>query len=653
MVLISSNPLHPLYEQLARGVYAYFAADTTTKGLIAAQLSTLGYTIDKVFDDATTSFQALGLISKDGSRPPVLVSQGTVDEKDSIDDTNPRGVGFNEFSANKAAVNTWLTGTIADKTKNPNSLKVDLTGQSLGGALAQWFASEFPTSIREAVTFQSPGITKAASDTFRNNGGTASQITHYVVNGDIISLGGETFLPGTLRVGDYQTPPVDPEKFFDKHSAGILNESNSLLGFANAVTNELAVSLDDFNKPTFTFTGQDWQDFISKLKQGNLALGTAANSRAGVELQRIQAPNSTLLIGQISQLVSTPTPVTTGISFLNNFFSSDGSIKGLGVKAVSQKSSNKVSEIAAFFVDDANGKIGNLSPGAPGYVKAALDRARPIFSTLGGAFFNNLTQQNVGLDVGKFYQFVQIQDSSVAELKQKFDLNPNFVPTNILFPTSSNSPIKIADNVAKDGYQVSINNDELVLNILKLNNLPISPIGSKSQSLAQGRTIDLTDFIGQTLKVDITTLSDAAYSNNIGFYEVETIGGVEGIIKGTNIKPGDNNYALEAVKKAVSNALLTANKTDTKLDRNISGGVIYAPVAIAKGTLDDFVRAGTNNGDANAIHAYFNYIGANPDKIDHFRLLGANTFGVEDLYNGGDRDFNDIVINLNVKTGIG
>ena len=53
------------------------------------------------------------------------------------------------------------------------------------------------------------------------------------------------------------------------------------------------------------------------------------------------------------------------------------------------------------------------------------------------------------------------------------------------------------------------------------------------------------------------------------------------------------------------------------------------------------------NGD---IHAYFNYIGANTDNFDHFKLLGANKFGVEDLYGGGDKDFNDIVFQLNVKS---
>ena len=69
-------------------------------------------------------------------------------------------------------------------------------------------------------------------------------------------------------------------------------------------------------------------------------------------------------------------------------------------------------------------------------------------------------------------------------------------------------------------------------------------------------------------------------------------------------------------------------------------------MVVAQGTLNDFVKANTNTGDANSIHAYFNYLGANPDKVDHFRLLGSNSFGVEDLYGGGDRDFNDIVVNF-------
>lgn len=37
---------------------------------------------------------------------------------------------------------------------------------------------------------------------------------------------------------------------------------------------------------------------------------------------------------------------------------------------------------------------------------------------------------------------------------------------------------------------------------------------------------------------------------------------------------------------------------------------------------------------------------ANPDRVDHIRLLGDNRFGFEDLFGGGDRDFNDIVVQV-------
>ena len=194
-------------------------------------------------------------------------------------------------------------------------------------------------------------------------------------------------------------------------------------------------------------------------------------------------------------------------------------------------------------------------------------------------------------------------------------------------------------------------NDGLVLNLVNLNNATAnSSIGSKSQGLAEGRTIDLSDYTGQSIKADITTKSDAAYTNNIGFYIVEDSIGTIKLADGSTVKPSDANYAVEAIKNALTNSL-QATQTETKLAQDLLGGRIYAPVVVAQGTLTDFVSKNpTNGGDSNMIHAYFNYVAANSDRVDHFKLLGNNTFGVEDMYGGGDRDFNDLVVNINVKT---
>jgi hypothetical protein len=59
-------------------------------------------------------------------------------------------------------------------------------------------------------------------------------------------------------------------------------------------------------------------------------------------------------------------------------------------------------------------------------------------------------------------------------------------------------------------------------------------------------------------------------------------------------------------------------------------------------------RNPTNVGGETAPHAYFNYVGANTDRVDHVKLLGDNKFGFEDLLGGGDRDYNDAVVQFTV-----
>ena len=161
----------------------------------------------------------------------------------------------------------------------------------------------------------------------------------------------------------------------------------------------------------------------------------------------------------------------------------------------------------------------------------------------------------------------------------------------------------------------------------------------------------MTDYAG-TLKTDVTTTGSAAYNNNIGFYVVQDAKGTIKLANGTTIEPGAANYALEAVKSAISQASLQAGKIDSKINQDIAGGAIYAPVVVAQGSLADFAKNNPNNtGGSNVIHAYFNYLGANPDKLDHFKLdaTKVNTFAVEDQYGLGDKDFNDLVVTMNVR----
>ena len=450
--------------------------------------------------------------------------------------------------------------------------------------------------------------------------------------GDDIILGGagDNTLTGDLGADIFELSAIDLPKI-----------PNTITDFT-PLEDTIQIDLPIGGKASDITTAQSDQDTIINFGTTQLAI-----------VQNTSVSDLADIISLNAEITATPTPTPTsvlsilGISLDKNLFGTDANANGFGISAVSQKPGSKVNEIGIVAIDDATGKIGGIAPGTAGYLQALLDRAKPIFSTLEGNFFSP-TKREIGLDPSRNYQFFQVQNGSISELQQQ--ITDGKTPTNILFAlpdTNGNSPIKLTSNSTNDGYQVSVNNDELVLKVTRLDGIgPNTPIGSKSQDSAQGRTLDLTDFAGQTLKVDITTTSSAAYNNNIGFYAVEDAIGTIQLANGTTLKPGDPNYASEAIKSAV----LQASKTDSKLNQDIVGGKIYAPVVVAQGSLTDFVNKNpTNGGGANDIHAYFNYIGANADKTDHFRLIGNNTFGVEDIYGGGDRDFNDLVVTASFK----
>jgi Domain of unknown function (DUF4114) len=164
---------------------------------------------------------------------------------------------------------------------------------------------------------------------------------------------------------------------------------------------------------------------------------------------------------------------------------------------------------------------------------------------------------------------------------------------------------------------------------------------AKLQGKPEGELLDFSAFAGQSVKVDTVATGDAAYNNYIGFYAVEDS---QGTLE-NGLKVGDVGYAEAAIRSAV----LRSFKTETQPDRTVTGGKILAPVVIANGTVEDFLNRNPLNKADSSIHAYFNYLGANTDNFDHFKLLDSNKFGVEDLYGGGDRDFNDIVFQANIK----
>ncbi|GAB4199014.1 MAG: hypothetical protein Fur006_49350 [Coleofasciculaceae cyanobacterium] len=207
---------HTDYEKLVWAVYDY---GTDKQAAAEEVFRSLGYKVDQdnggVFDDKQTGLYALGLTSD--TKPPVFVIRGTGDILDAFDDTNPASIGYGQFANNQSGISSWL-----ENVKTRTGYEPDVIGHSLGGALAQLVTANFTDKVGQTITFNAPGVSYSTVQTFQANGGKPEKdVTHYIVSGDVVSMAGWSYLPGTVNFVDYlDTNIVDAINPFSEHLIG-------------------------------------------------------------------------------------------------------------------------------------------------------------------------------------------------------------------------------------------------------------------------------------------------------------------------------------------------------------------------------------------------------------------------------------------------
>jgi len=141
----------------------------------------------------------------------------------------------------------------------------------------------------------------------------------------------------------------------------------------------------------------------------------------------------------------------------------------------------------------------------------------------------------------------------------------------------------------------------------------------------------------QELTVDVSSSREALFNSRVGFYVVQDRdGAVIDPISGALIHPEDDGYQQAALSPTNSVTALqglkaTDNHSSDRLE-TLQGGVVIAPVV-------EVLEPGKE-----AI--YFSFAAANPDGFNHFQRLASNKIGMEDLPNGGDQDFNDLIMDF-------
>ena len=314
---------------------------------------------------------------------------------------------------------------------------------------------------------------------------------------------------------------------------------------------------------------------------------------------------------------------------------------------LTERSSNLVNELGVFTVDDAQGNIQGMAPGTAGYAQAALDRSKVIFSAItnlpNGFNINNLTHL-LEFNSGNNLRFLLVKNGTIDSVQN--GITPT---TDILFSDLLSQKITDlgADGFSlawKDGSNNNTDFKDLVVNIKSTNDS--LPLGTNLQGTQQGEVLDLRG-ITNDVKADFVVNREAAFNNFVGFYKVaDANGGIDVDGNGTiDFRPGDSGYAQAAIKNRVAGIDLRVDNqaTGTFTDKTLTGGSIFAPFILTNGRTIDQVL----NGQVD--QAYFAYLGANTDKVDHIRLLGNNVFGFEDLVGGGDKDYNDIIVKVNLS----
>ncbi|HEY9665807.1 MAG TPA: DUF4347 domain-containing protein [Coleofasciculaceae cyanobacterium] len=307
-----------------------------------------------------------------------------------------------------------------------------------------------------------------------------------------------------------------------------------------------------------------------------------------------------------------------------------------------ERNASFVNEIGVFVVNDDQGTIidaqtgTSIAPGQPAYLQAALTQGQVIFSALADQTFPQLSAvRQLTFNSGDRLQFYLVQNGTTDQVLT--DLAAGQTPTNVFFAkTSSNvdnfDHLEIA-NLGNNQFELAWEDilaggdadfNDLRLTVELTNEPPT--LGTNLQGTRE--LIDLQDSLaGTTVSTQFIVNREAAFSNSFGFYAIDDLTGSVG-----GIQPHEVGYAAAAIAQQVD------------LNVGLPGGKLLAPFIVANGTVQDFLAQNRDNQGSGDVIAYFAFGQANPDGLDHVRLLGDNVFGFEDLFGGGDNDFDDLVV---------
>ncbi|HMU39802.1 MAG TPA: DUF2974 domain-containing protein [Pseudomonadota bacterium] len=149
--------------------------------------------------------------------PPIVAFRGSEFSDGMVDwrsDLLDPSVGSRQYNAEKKAID--------DLMKVAPGQKLEVTGHSLGGALAQRAAAEHAKDIGAVTTFQAPGIDGADAAKFNAaNSDGHIKVNHHYVTSDVVHRAGEAKLGGNFY--EHHVPGAGLADIGASHTANLLH----------------------------------------------------------------------------------------------------------------------------------------------------------------------------------------------------------------------------------------------------------------------------------------------------------------------------------------------------------------------------------------------------------------------------------------------
>ena len=166
---------------------------------------------------------------------------------------------------------------------------------------------------------------------------------------------------------------------------------------------------------------------------------------------------------------------------------------------------------------------------------------------------------------------------------------------------------------------------------------------SSATSTSTDNTVTVTITAPQTTTLTVTLLSrDAKYKNEFGLFLVDDAAGRIG-----NVMPGDLGYARAALSRTKA-VFISNDRAGAKRTVTLPAGGFYGMYLIQNATHSTFLARNPENRLGRGPLMFFSFAAANPDRIAHVRRTSTR-YAFEDVTFGGDRDFNDLVVEIRAQ----